>query len=58
MKTIFSAQIIGPIAYGLTYSAIVVGYPQGIFFVSAGAVALALAALFPVELPKALSESV
>lgn len=38
--------------YGLTYSAIVGTYPQGIFFVSFGATSLALAALFFVELPK------
>lgn len=50
-----SSQIVGPMLYGFTYSAIVGTYPQGIFFVSFGATSLALTALFFVELPKAPS---
>ena len=49
----YSSQIVGPTLYGLIYSAIVERYPQGIFFVSFGAVSVAVAALFFVELPKA-----
>lgn len=51
-----SSQIVGPMLYGFTYSAIVGTYPQGIFFVSFGATSLALAALFFVELPKGPSD--
>ncbi|KAI5116339.1 hypothetical protein M0805_009175 [Coniferiporia weirii] len=46
-----SSQILGPTVYGLTYANIVAIYPQGIFFVSAGAAGSALIALFLVKLP-------
>ncbi|KAH8116812.1 MFS general substrate transporter [Phellopilus nigrolimitatus] len=46
-----SSQILGPTVYGLTYMKIVAVYPQGIFFVSVGAVTSALLALLFVELP-------
>ncbi|EJD02479.1 MFS general substrate transporter [Fomitiporia mediterranea MF3/22] len=46
-----SSQILGPTIYGLVYTKIVGVYPEGIFFVSVAAVAIAVTFLLFVELP-------